>query len=200
MTQHDQLKRPWLWALAVGGVLLFGRPALAQVAPPSNLVPLAKFSITGKASGSETNQTSAADYTVKFTTPPSSVLDPPAAAVLLRLEPEPQAPAPCFDVFIPKNGFFPTGEGSFAVSDNCPMSVVAFKDELNYARDLTPLLQSFSATLQQVQGEWQARLVTAYTEAVATPVPCAITFTVGTHGVENMPISSSDVKWRATLP
>jgi len=74
------------------------------------------------------------------------------------------------------------------------------KDEINYFRDLTPLLQSFSATLQQVKGEWQARLVTTFREAVEEPIPCSITFTIGTHGVENMPISSSDVKWRATLP
>jgi hypothetical protein len=58
MTHHHQRNRPWLWALAVGGVLLLGRPTLAQVPLPSPLVPLAKFSITGKASGSETNQTS----------------------------------------------------------------------------------------------------------------------------------------------
>jgi hypothetical protein len=80
------------------------------------------------------------------------------------------------------------------------VSVVAFNVELTYAQDQTPLLQNFSATLQQVQGEWQARIVTAFTEAVAEPDPCGITFTVGTHGVENVPISSSDAKWRAALP
>jgi hypothetical protein len=197
---HDQRNRPWLWALSVGGVLLVGRPALAQVPLPSPLVPLAKFSITGKASGAETNQTSAADYTVKFTLGPGSVPDPTAAALLLRIETDAQEPVPCFDVFIPQNCFFPTGAGSFAVSENCPVSVKAFKEELNYARDLTPLLQSFSATLQQVQGEWQARIVTAFTEAVSHPTPCFITFTLGPHGVENMAISASDAKWRATLP
>jgi hypothetical protein len=207
MMHHHQLKRPWLWALAVGGVLLIGRPALTQVTPPPNLLPLAKFSVTGKASGSETNQTSAAtnqtsaaDYTVKFTLSPDRVLDPPAEALLLRIESDAETPDPCADVFIPKNCFFPTGAGSFAVSENCPVSVKAFKEELNYVRDLTPLLQNFSATLQQVQGEWQARIVTAFTEAVARPTPCAITFTVGTHGVENMPISRSDLKWGAALP
>jgi hypothetical protein len=196
MMHHHQLKRPWLWALAVGGVLLIGRPALAQVTPPPNLFPLAKFSITGKASGSETNQTSAADYTVKFTLPPDRVLDPPAEALLLRIESDAETPDPCADVFIPKNCFFPTGAGSFAVSENCPVSVKAFKEELNYVRDLTPLLQSFSATLQQVKGEWQARLVTTFTEAVAHPTPCFITFTVGEHGVEKVLINSSDAKFR----
>jgi hypothetical protein len=106
----------------------------------------------------------------------------------------------CFDAFIPKNRFFPTGAGSFAVSDSCPVSVVAFKEALNYSRDLTPLFQSFSATLQQVKKEWPARIVTVFTEAVEMLVQCGITFTVGTHGVENMPISRSDVKWRATWP
>jgi hypothetical protein len=43
---------------------------------------------------------------------------------------------------------------------------VAFNKELTYAHDQTLLLQSFSATLQQVQGEWQARITTAFTEAV----------------------------------
>jgi hypothetical protein len=78
--------------------------------------------------------------------------------------------------------------------------VKAFKEELNYERDLTPLLQSFSATLQQVKGGWQARIVTTFREAVARPEPCAITFTVGEHGVEKVLINSSDLKWRATLP
>lgn len=77
---HHQRSRPWLWTLVVEGVLLLGRPTLAQVRPPSNLVPLQKFSITGKASGSETHDTSAADHTVKFTLPPDRVLDPPAEA------------------------------------------------------------------------------------------------------------------------
>lgn len=90
MMQHDQRKHPWLWALAVGGVLLLGRAALAQVPLPSPLVPLEKFSITGKASGSETNQTSAADYTVKFSLAPGHVLDPTAVALRLRIEPDAQ--------------------------------------------------------------------------------------------------------------
>jgi hypothetical protein len=90
MMQHDQRKHPWLWVLAVGGMLLLGRPALAQVPLPSPLVPLAKFSITGKASGSETNQTSAADYTVKFSLAPGHVLDPTAVALRLRIEPDAQ--------------------------------------------------------------------------------------------------------------
>jgi hypothetical protein len=120
--------------------------------------------------------------------------------LLLRLEPEPQDPAPCFDAFIPKNRLFPTGAGSFAVSDSCPVSVVEFKEELTYVRDPTPLLQSFSVTLPQVKGEWQARIVTAFAEAVAYPEPCGITFTVGDNGVENVPISSSDLKWPAASP
>jgi hypothetical protein len=191
----------WQWALVLGAAgLLLGSPALAQVSLPSPLVPLAKFSITGKASGSETTDTSAADYSVKFTLALDRVLDPPAAALLLRIETDPQTPVPCADVVIPPGCFFPDGKGGFAVSDNCRVSVKAFKHELNYERDLTPLLQSFSATLQQVKGEWQARIVTAFTEAVAEPEPCFITFTVGTHGVENMAISSSDAKWRAALP
>jgi hypothetical protein len=202
MMPHDQRNRPWLWALAVGGVLLLSRPALAQVTPPSNLVPSQKFSITGKASGSETNETSAADYTVKFTLPPGSVLDPTAAALLLRIETDAQHPVPYADVFIREGCFVPSG-GGFAVADpdGCDVSVVAFNAELTYASDQTPPLQSFSATLQQVQGEWQARIVTTFSEAVEQPVlPCGITFTVGTHGVENMPISSSDAKWRAAVP
>jgi hypothetical protein len=197
MTQHHQPNRPWRWALAVGGVLLLGRPALAQVDPSPNLVPLATFSINGKASGSETTQTSAADYTVKFTLAPDRVLDPPAEALLLRIESDAETPDPCADVFIPKNCFFPTGAGSFAVSDNCAVSVVEFKEALNYFRDLTPLLESFSATLQQVKGEWQARIVTTFREAVAQPDPCAITFTVGDNGVEKVPIGSRDAKFRA---
>jgi hypothetical protein len=202
MTHHDHLRQPWRLALVVGLMLGLGlgTTARAQIQPLANLTPLSRFSISGKASGSETNGTSAADYTVKFILPPTSVLDPTAEALLLRLEPDRDTPIPCFDVFIPKNCFFPTGAGSFAVSENCTVLMVAFKEELNYVRDLTPLLQSFSATLQQVQGEWQARIVTTFTEAVAAPDPCAITFTVGTHGVENMPISSSDLKWRAALP
>jgi hypothetical protein len=181
-------------------VFLIGRPALAQVPLPSPLVPLEKFSITGKASGSETNQTSAADYTVKFTLAPDRVLDPTIAAVLLRIQTDAQAPAPCADVFIPQGCFFLDSKGGFAVSDNCRVSVKAFKHEVNYERDLTPLLQSFSATLQQVKGEWQARITTALTEAVETPEPCFITFAIGTHGVDTMPISRSDVKWGATWP
>jgi hypothetical protein len=51
-----------------------------------------KLSIAGNATGSETNQTSAADYTVKFTLAPNRVLDPMIEALLLRLEPEAQAP------------------------------------------------------------------------------------------------------------
>jgi hypothetical protein len=94
MMHHHQRNRPWLWALAVGEVFLIGCPALAQVPLPSPLVPLEKFSITGKASGSETNQTSAADYTVKFTLAPDRVLDPTIAAVLLRIETDAQAPPP----------------------------------------------------------------------------------------------------------
>ena len=92
--------------------------------------------------------------------------------------------------------------GVDAVADpaGCGVSVVAFNAELTYASDQTKLLQSFSATLQQVQGEWQARIVTTFTEAVARPAPCGITFAVGTHGVENRPISSRDAKWRAALP
>jgi hypothetical protein len=78
--------------------------------------------------------------------------------------------------------------------------VKAVKEELHYERDLTPLLEHVSATLKQVKGEWQARIVTTFTEAVARPEPCAITFTVASHGVENMPISASDVKWRAAVP
>jgi hypothetical protein len=50
-----------------------------------------------------------------------------------------------------------------------------------------------------VRGEWQARIVTAFTEAVETPEPCFTTFTVGTHGVENVPIGSSDARRRAAL-
>jgi len=82
MTRHDQLNRPCPWTLVLGAAagLLLGRPALAHVPLPSPLVPLAKFSITRKASGSGTYQTSTADYTAKFTLPPDRVLDPPAAS------------------------------------------------------------------------------------------------------------------------
>jgi hypothetical protein len=40
----------------------------------------------------------------------------------------------------PQNCCFPTGAGSLAVSENCAVSVVEFKGELNSFRDLTPLL------------------------------------------------------------
>lgn len=76
------------------------------------------------------------------------------------------------------------------------MSVALIKEELNYVRDLTPLLESVSATLQQVKGEWQARLVTTFTEDVATPEPRAITFAIGEHGLTGVPIASSDAKYR----
>jgi hypothetical protein len=169
----------------------------------TRLVPsfLSTFSLKGTTSGSETAQTSTADYTVKFTLAPGAILDPTAVALRLRIEPDAQAPDPCADVAIPAGCFGPSG-GGFTVADpdGCGVSVVAFNAELTYAQDQTKLLQSFSATLQQVQGEWQARIVTAFTEAVERPDPCFITFTVGTHGVENRPISSSDLKWRATLP
>jgi hypothetical protein len=200
MTQHNQRNRLWRWALAVGGVLLLSRPALAQLTPPANLVPLTKFSITGKTSASETAGTRTADYALRFTLAPGKVLDPNSAALLLRLETDAEQPEPCGVIGIPAGCLFPDAKGVYTLSDNCRVSVKAVKEELNYERDLTPLLQSFSATLQQVKGEWQARIVTAFTEAVATPEPCGITFTLGTHGVENMPISSSDTKWRAALP
>jgi len=198
MMQHHQRNRPWRWALVVGAAgLLLGHSTRAQVAPPAKLTPLKSFAISGKASGSETTQTSAADYTIKFTLAPDRVLDPTTAALRLRLETDAEAPEPCGEVVIPEDCFFPDGAGSFAVSDNCRVSVKEFKDELGYARDLTPLLQNFSATLQQVQGEWQARLVMALSEDVEQPEPCSITFSVSTHGVENMPISSSDARFRA---
>jgi hypothetical protein len=104
-------------------------------------------------------------------------------------------------VAIPAGCFVPT-TGGFAVADpdGCGVSVVAFNPDLTYAQDQTKLLQSFSATLQQVQGEWQARIVTTFSEAVSHPDPCFITFTAGPHGVESMPTSSSDARWRATVP
>jgi len=147
---HDQRISPWRGVLVLGVAagLRLARPALAQVALPAPLVPLQTFSITGNASGSETTDTSTADYTVKFTLAPGSVLDPPSTALRLRLETEAEAPTPCFDVVIPPGCFFPDGKGGFAVSDNCAVSVKEFKEELNYERDLTPLLESFSATLQ----------------------------------------------------
>jgi hypothetical protein len=77
------------------------------------------------------------------------------------------------------------------------VSVKAVKEALDYERDLTPLLASVSATLQQVKGEWQARIVTTFREAVAQPEPCAITFAIGEHGVANLPTGLSDTKFRA---
>jgi hypothetical protein len=50
-----------------------------------------------------------------------------------------------------------------------------------------------------VQGEWQARIVTAFIEAIETPELCFITFTVGTHGVEKVPVGSRDARRRAAL-
>jgi len=41
-----------------------------------------------------------------------------------------------------------------------------------------------------------ARIVTTFREAVAQPQPCGITFTIGEHGVETVPINSSDAKFR----
>ena len=76
------------------------------------------------------------------------------------------------------------------------MRVMRAVRELNYERDLTPLLESVSATLQQVKGEWQARIVTTFREAVAQPAPCAITFAIGDNGVENVLNNRSDAKFR----
>jgi hypothetical protein len=198
MMQHDQLRRPWLVALVLGAAaFLLGRPALAQVSPPANLVPVAPFSITGNTSASETTDTRTADYTLTFTLAPDKVLDPPNAALLLRLETERDEPTPCGVIGIPENCFFPDAKGGYTLSDNCPVSVTAVKEALHYERDLTPLLERVSATLQQVKGAWQAHLVTTLREAVAHPIPCAITFTVGPHGVASRPSSSSDAKWRA---
>jgi hypothetical protein len=197
MTQHHPRPRPWRWGLVLGvaGGLL-GSPALAQVTPPANLTPLAKFSITGKTSGSETTDSSAADYSVKFTLAPGGILDPTTAAVLLRLETDAEAPEPCGVIGIPAGCFFPDAKGVYTLSDNCRVSVTAVKEELNYERDLTPLLEHVSATLQQVKGEWQAHLVTRFREDVAYPEPCGITFAIGEHGVLDVPIGSSDAKFR----
>jgi hypothetical protein len=198
MTHHDQRIAPWQGVLVlwVAAGLLLGRAALAQVAPPAPLVPLQTFSITGNASGSETAQTSTADYTITFTLAPDHVLDPLSAALRLRLEPDALYPEPCGEVFIPSGCFFPDGKWGFAVSENCAVSVKAFKEELSYARDLTPLLESFSATLQQVKGEWQARLVTTFRRVVAYPDSRAITFAIGEHGLENVLSNRSDTKFR----
>jgi hypothetical protein len=79
MTQHNQRNHPWRWAFVLGAVgLLLGSPALAQVTPPSPLIPLTKFSITGKTSGSETTDTRAADYSLRFTLAPARSSTPRA--------------------------------------------------------------------------------------------------------------------------
>jgi hypothetical protein len=198
MRPHHQRNRPWRWALGLGAAgLLLGSPALAQVTPPSPLVPLTTFSITGKTSASATADTRTADYSLRFTLAPDKALDPTSAALLLRLETAAEYPEPCGVIGIPAGCLFPDARGVYTLSDNCRVSVVAVKEELNYERDLTPLLESVSATLQQVKGEWQAHLVTTFREAVAQPEPCAITFAIGEHGVEKVPLGSSDAKFRA---
>jgi hypothetical protein len=196
MTQHHQRQRPWRWALAVGGVLLLSRPALAQLKPPANLVPLQKFSIMGKTSASETADTRAADYSLRFTLAPDKALDPTSTALRLRLETDAEQPQPCGVIGIPAGCLFPDAKGVYTLADNCNVSVTAVKEELHYERDLTPLLERVSATRQQVKGEWQAHLVTTFREAVARPDPCGITFTSGEHGVANVPIGRSDAKFR----
>jgi hypothetical protein len=198
MTQHHPRYRPWRWILVLGVAgLLLGAPALAQVTPPAPLLPLTTFSITGKTSGSETADTCTADYTLRFTLPPDKALDPTTTVLLLRLETERDAPEPCGVIGIPEGCLFPDAKGVYTLSDNCRVSVTAVKEELNYERDLTPLLEHVSATLQQVKGEWQARIVTTFREAVAEPAPCAITFAIGEHGLTDVPIASSDAKFRA---
>jgi hypothetical protein len=112
MRPHHQRPRPWRWALALAGLLLLSRPALAQVTPPAPLTPLATFSITGKASSSETAGTSAADYSLRFALAPGKVLNPSKEALLLRLETHAEHPTPCFDMFIPDNCLFPDAKGS----------------------------------------------------------------------------------------
>jgi hypothetical protein len=53
------------------------------------------FSIIGKASGSETTNTSAAGYTLRFILAPDRVLNPTTAAVRLCLETDSEEPVPC---------------------------------------------------------------------------------------------------------
>jgi hypothetical protein len=118
------------------------------------------------------------------------------AAALLRLEADAERPTPCGVIGLPENCFFRDAKGVYTLSDNCQVSVKAVKEELHYERDLTPLLEHVSATLQQVKGEWQARIVTTLREAVAQPQPCGITFAIGAHGVANVPTGSSDTKFR----
>jgi len=187
--------RAWPWTLAVG-VLLLSAPALAQVTPPANLTPLAKFSLTGKTSGSATADSRTTDHSLSFTLAPDKALDPTNSALRLRLETEVDTPDPCGVVSIPPNCLFPDAKGVYTLSDNCRVSVKAVKEELNYERDLTPLLESVSATLQQVKGAWRARLVTTFGEAVAHLNPCFVTFAIGDHGLREVPIGSSDAKFR----
>jgi hypothetical protein len=115
----------------------------------------------------------------------------------LRLETDRDTPDPCAVISIPEGCLFPDAKGVYTLSDNCRVSVTVVKEALNYERDLTPLLEHVSATLQQVKGEWQAHLVTRFREAVAQPAPCAITFAIGEHSVANVPIGSRDAKFRA---
>jgi hypothetical protein len=198
MTQHHQRQCPWRWALMLGAAgLLLGAPALAQVTPPANLTPLTTFSITGKTSASATADSRTADYSLRFTLAPDKALDPTSAALLLRLETAAETPEPCAVIGVPKGCLFPDAKGVYTLSDNCRVSVTVVKEALNYERDLTPQLESVSATLQQVKGEWQARIVTTFREAVAQPTPCGITFAIGEHGVLDVPTGSRDAKFRA---
>jgi hypothetical protein len=198
MTLHAMRRRLHWVALALGWAsgLLISQPALAQVPP---LTPFPTFSLKATASGSELNQTSAADYTVQFTLAPDVKLDPTTADVLLRVETAADDPEPCFIIAMPKGCLVPTGPGSFHVPfpANCGVQVLEEKPAFNYARDLTPLLQDFTATLQEVKGEWQARIVTTFTEAVAYPDPCGITFRIDTNGITDALVRSSDTPFRA---
>jgi hypothetical protein len=128
MTQHNQRNRPWRWTLVVGAAgLLLGSPALAQVTPPSPLVPLTKFSIAGKTSASETTDTRTADYSLRFTLAPGKVLDPTSAALRLRLETDAEQPQPCGVIGLPAGCLFPDAKGVYTLSDNCRVSVKAVK-------------------------------------------------------------------------
>jgi hypothetical protein len=75
----------------------------------------------------------------------------------------------------PEKPLLPHRRGELRGVRQRSVSVVVFKEAPNYSRNLMPLLQSCSATLQQAKGEWQARVVTVFTEAVEMLVPCAIT-------------------------
>jgi hypothetical protein len=171
----------------------FGEVFTGTTPAPTKLV-MARFDAKGTGSASETTPQETTDITLKFT--PGSGLNPLGEALRLQLLPSLELqdrPDPCFDVFIPPNCFsFDPSTGRYTVAAlGCGVQVALINEATSYFKDLTPLVQSFSAELKEETGAWQARLALTLAEPVADPAPCGITFTVGNDGVENVPLDSS---------